>query len=629
MSAPNNAKMSDKLKLPTNNQWTSWGENEKVRYKTLAQTYSKNGFQIQIKGVSPTCLLSGLEIVQPIQVRWRRHNATAHDAPLIMPNLYADISDVQAQAAANAFQPVGLTNTFMFDSVQIRPNGFMRSARSCTISYNGRSFSTRCNQYISGVERLFCDGGMEDVYGWPYATYPFSNLAHPSRLLREPGRFDRAKELTSDAYLGAAHYLGNNRLDDCFFNYNIRSKLWFGPFIADAFPEMMKSLDNNTAGSKCYLSNLTIEVQYEDNPLIHWFAYPGNDVSNRLGCDNPYTTLARNAALASDDAGTFVPDLALMWKNVYQGALDIQKDADIGNVKMARSVGLLQPYCTYTFVEQNPMLVVPQQVPIASKSFVCYEDIQQIGGGATGAKEASFSFSNIKLNQISQLYMVYVEAADSDSGAGASTCIGARQPKWLNQAAVSVQKLGGAYSVLFAPIDWSSVRVLLSTKNQVLGNFSGDKLGISERSQYETFKKYSGNRCKMSLAQWRASSQMILFSASDLNLDVFSGMHDPLSLTISFRARRLATDDGVSTLQFGSVGSDVLGINLPSTTTYVNLVARLVMVQQEEIVLFDGGCEKKSVFWPPEVARRAAQSSLGRRETVADGPPQGALANFR
>jgi hypothetical protein len=612
MSGPDGAKMSDKLKLPTNKQFTSWGESEKVRYKTLAQTWSKNGFMIQLKGVSPTCLLSGLEIVQPLDVRWKQNGG----APLfLVPNMYTDISDCLQGGARNNFN--GMNAVLGFDSLQIRPNGLMRSARSATISYNGRSFSTRVNQYISGVERVFCDGGVEEVYGWPYATYPFTNLAHPARLQAEPGRFARAKELTSDSYLKGA-YMHQNIYTDQVYSYNIRSKLFLGPFLGDAFPDMMKSLDDNTTGSLPYLSNLTVEIQYEQNPLIHWFCYPGNDLVNALSCQNP-------SGFPMDDAGTNVPDLDKMWTNIVTGDLRVTAE-NPPDARISEAIGLRQPYAEYTFVEQSPMLPIPPQVPIASKSFICYEDMQQITGGVgnLGQSSAKYSFSNIKINQISQLYMVYVEAADT-TVAGA---VGARAPKWAG--GMNVQRLGGAYSVVFAPIDWGSVRILLSTKNQVLGNFSADKLGISERSQYEKFKKYSGNRAKMSFSQWRQSSQMILFSAQDLNLDVFSGMHDPLSLTIEFSAGRLATEASIPSRAFGTIGTVVplLGTNYSQNTRSTNLVARLVMVQQEEIVLFDGGCEKKSVYWDPEVARRAAQQSLGRGETVADGPPKGALSGY-
>ncbi len=619
MAAPTNAKMSDKLKLPTAKQYTSWGETEKVRYKTLAQTYSKNGFMIQIKGVSPTCLLSGLEIVQPCEVRWKQHA----NANLVVPNAFMDISDCGRSAnPLNAFN--GMNAIFGFDGIQIRPNGLMRSARSCTISYNGRSFSTRVAQYISGIERVFCDGGIEEVYGHPYATYPFTNMAHPSRLQREPGRFERAKEMTSELTLKGAYYAANVP-SDLIFSYNIRSKLFLGPFIADAFPDLAKSLDDNTFGSLHYLSNLTIEIQYESNPLMHWFCWPGNDISNSLGSENP-------AGFAMTDTGTNVPDLDLMWANMYVKSLTLATAAaQAGQPGHANnrleSIGLKQPYAEYTFVEQSPMLPPPQQVSIAGKSFICYEDMQQI---IPPKDRARFSFSNIKINQISQLYMVYVEAASVSVG----LAIGANQPKWLG-GNVDVQRLGGAYSAVFAPIDWSSVRILLSTKNQVLGNFAGEmkELNLSLRSQYEVYKKYSGNRCKMSMAQWAQSSQMILFSAQDLNLDVYSGMHDPLSLTIEFDAGRLPTQSTIPTRVFGRVDNHANapagGVNFNQNAHETNLVARLVMIQQEEIVLFDGGCEKKSVFWDPQTAKSAAAASLGRHHTVADGPPKGVLNSFR
>ncbi len=452
-------------------------------------------------------------------------------------------------------------------------------------------------------------------------------MAHPSRLLREPGRFERAKELTSDNYLKGAFYAGTHILTDLLMSYNIRSKIFLGPFLGDAFPEMMRSLDNNSFGSLPFLSNLVIEFSYQDCPLQDWFSYPGNDLNNSLACDNPY-------GFPMTNAGANTLDLQRMWDNVFIGELKL-RTADgaahaPGNaVNLAQAVGLRQPYAEYTFCEQSPMLPVPQQVSIASKNFVCYEDVQQIAAQSTHAK---YSFSNLKLNQISQLYMVYVESARND----VNGCSGAKQPKWKNQNAVDVQKLGGAYSTVFAPIRWETVRILLSTKNQILGNFNSEKLGISERSQYEKFKKYSGNRCKMSLAQWRQSSQMILFSAEDINLDVFSGMHDPLSLSISFEAGRLATESSIPTRVFARADNFANayagGLNAAPAVKYnfgTNLIARLVMIQQEEIVLFDGGCEKKSVFWDPEVARRAAQSSLGRGETVANGPPKGALAKYQ
>jgi hypothetical protein len=429
MSRPTNAKMSAKLDYPSNNQFTSFGESQKVRYKTFAQTWSKNGFMCQIKGVSPTCLLSGLQIVQPIDIRWKQHNHSdanvvtcAAAAPIVVPNAYKGFSDVTSGNGTD--NPAGMNAVKLFDSISIRPNALMRAARSCVISYNGRSFSTRCKQYLSGIERVFMDGSVEEVYGWPHATYPFTNCGNPTRLLNEPGRLQRCKELTSDVYLKSSHY-NANVLDDLVMSYNIRSRLFLGPFIADAFPGLMQSLDENRGGSLPYCSNLTIEIQYETNPLIHFFSYPGNDTTNALAVDNP----KGNAMAVS---GTNCPDLAMMWATVIEDQTHgLQTNANKG-----QCVALRQPYAEYEFVEPSPLVPIPQQLTVASKQFICYEDIQQIAATQSSAK---FSFSNIKVNQISQLYMLYVEASDSSSG----DAIGARQPKWKAVGAASNPADGG------------------------------------------------------------------------------------------------------------------------------------------------------------------------------------------
>jgi len=481
---------------------------------------------------------------------------------------------------------------------------------------------------LSGIERVFQDGSIEEVYGWPHANYPFTNVGDPTRLLNEPGRLQRCKELTSDVYVKGSYYAANV-LNDLVMSYNIRSRLFLGPFVADAFPGLMQSLDENSGGSLPYLSNLSIEIQYEsDNPLVHFFAYPGNDLDNNLGVNNP-------KGHPMDNAGENCPDLAMMWATMIEDSQGLKVAATgAGNAVAAirgQCVAFKQPYAEYEFIEPNPLMQIPQQLTIASKNFVTYEDVQQISAGAS-QKTVKFSFSNIKLNSISQLYMLWVEAAETSIG----TFVGARRPKYDTVGAPAVvdatrkQKLGGAYSVVFAPWDWSSVRCLLSTRNQVLGNFDGRKLGITEYSMYKNFLKYSSNRCKMSLAQWRQSSQMLLFSAEDLNLDKFGGQAEPLSLTIEFETRRLPTDEGVPTRVFARkddfTNAIPGGIGYDQRTYNTNLVARLCMIQQEQITIFDGGCEKQSVYWDQSTAEAAARASLQSGQAHANKAPEGTLS---
>ena len=50
------------------------------------------------------------------------------------------------------------------------------------------------------------------------------------------------------------------------------------------------------------------------------------------------------------------------------------------------------------------------------------------------------------------------------------------------------------------------------------------------------------------------------------------------------------------------------------------------MIQQEQITLFDGGCEKQSVYWDESTAAMAAKAALQQGKAHADAPPQGGLA---
>ena len=141
--------------------------------------------------------------------------------------------------------------------------------------------------------------------------------------------------------------------------------------------------------------------------------------------------------------------------------------------------------------------------------------------------------------------------------------------------------------------------------------------------------KYSSSRTKMSLPQWRQSSQMLLFSAQDLNLDKFGGQAEPLSLTIEFETRRLPTDEGIPTRVFARASNFTNaiagGINYDQRTYNTNLVARLCMIQQEQITIFDVGCEKQSVYWDQATAEAASRAALQKGAAHADKAAEGTL----
>ena len=115
-------------------------------------------------------------------------------------------------------------------------------------------------------------------------------------------------------------------------------------------------------------------------------------------------------------------------------------------------------------------------------------------------------------------------------------------------------------------------------------------------------------------------------------MNVFAGQYEPMSLAIEFNAERTANETAVSNRLFGTratVALPVGGIGYNKTFHSTALVARLVMIQQEEIILFDGGCEKKSVFWDPAVAERAAKAHLGGGRTIANQAPKGVLSSVK
>ena len=147
---------------------------------------------------------------------------------------------------------------------------------------------------------------------------------------------------------------------------------------------------------------------------------------------------------------------------------------------------------------------------------------------------------------------------------------------------------------------------------------------------YENYLKYSGNRCKLSLPMWRQSSQMLLFSAEDLNLDAFSGEATALSLTIEFETERLATDASVPSRMFAReddfTNAYAGGVNFGKNTLSTQLVARLVMIQNEQITIFDGGCEKQSIYWDGETAKAASKASVQQGTAHSNGPPKGLSA---
>ncbi|HIB91526.1 TPA: hypothetical protein EYO57_30800 [Candidatus Poribacteria bacterium] len=285
------------------------------------------------------------------------------------------------------------------------------------------------------------------------------------------------------------------------------------------------------------------------------------------------------------------------------------------------SVALGQPYAEYVFSSPG-YIQLEQSYLLASKQFIAYEDFQVL---PVGDSRATFSFSNLKVQQVPQLVVCYVEESDGTVG----TSEGARQPKFASADRPEMRK-GGAWSNLWAPIDYKSVRIQVSTRNSVLANLTGEALGIGEKSQYNVFRKYTQARTGMSFAEWRDTSMSLIFSAEELNLDVYGSSYEALSLSISFQAGKVYSDiaTGIDLRQIGvtqdNVAVPTTGLKAASTST-PRYVGRLLLMQATEISLQEGSCDKKQVYYPAGVAKAFVQSQQVKAE---HGAPKSQLQSY-
>ena len=614
MSRPDFFKESDILSnMGSNVKSTSAGPTDRVRMKQLASTYSKNSFIIEIKGVAVNSLMSDLEICVPIKVRFRQH-----DTQGLIVNAYSGYTN-QGRALRNAAVDRDVpasTNLHYFDNVCLRPGGLYKSCRNITCSINGTSFSTRPKMWASAVERLFVDGTEDVCYGgWQNDRYPYSGIGDDREQLNEPGRHKRCKDLSKRVYLEQAKYGVDAAADattaqdlrSYTYKFVLRTKLPLGPFIYQQFPHLAGFDSNKAPKSHAYIGNLSIQFDFEDNPLPYWFQFPSTCASNSLSCTNPFGYA--HAAMA--DAALLQPDLHLMWQNTEVS----QSLTDAGSV----AIGV--PYADYIFSSPGDIQLQSSYL-LAGKQFVAYEDFQ---GLAVGDSKATFVFSNIKVQQVPQLCICFVEDADTTVG----NYVGARQAKWKGRAA-NIMRKGGAWANLWSVIDYKSVRIQVSTRNSVLANLTGEALGIGEKSQYNVFRKYSQGRTKMSFAEWRDTSMALIFSAEELNLDVYGSAYEALSLSISFDAYKSVADRGLDFRQIGiqqvvAAHVKTAGINKRSATTPY-MVARLVMMQATEISLQEGSCDKKMVYYPSGVAKAYVESQQAQK--VSHGAPKSQLTGY-
>ena len=630
--------VSELLKTGTNNVSTSMGPLNTLRAKVTATSFSKSSFFIEVKGLSPNVLLGPyIELCQPLEIRFRNHGDE-----LVIPNMYMDVNGLPMLSTGAFSQTADIPLSFpaakVVDGVSTRPNGVIRAMRSCVLTLNGTSFSTTCSQWIDGVEKLYADGRAENATGFANNCSPYSGVAHPAHALKQKGRYERCCKTVGVDQIKDASYLATHVLKDVIYKFVLRTRLFLGPWLFSAFPGMGQALGDNFSGAIPYVNSLTVEGQWQDNPLIHFFQTQSNEDHDSLGV--PSASLLGGYGDTAIGAGNDAVVRPPVKHSDGRKPIDFQK---IWNQTIASDSGLTitptgaaafppatdlcclgQPYLNLQWLE--PDLTIMKLDPtysFASKRMTCYQEMSQV---ATGAMTTQFDFQHIKIDRIAELYMIYVSDAYTDVG----TYRGARKAKWSTGAATLNHK-GSAYGNLFAPIDWSSLRISLSTKSNILGNLDAEKLGLTEMSQYRKFLKYSQRKNPMSFKEWRMHSQCILFSAEEVFL-AFGSTYQQATLNISFKCFRQQYDTrftGVDILSFDNAAipfSGGAGNKIKGQTKHENLMAHLVMIEPTVITLSQTACSSQDVdFSNAEAlaAFRRQESSQGAEVRDSQGLPVG------
>ena len=627
--------VSELLKTGSNNVSTSMGPLNTLRAKVTATSFSKSSFFIEAKGLSPNVLLGPyVELCVPIDVRFGTHAGVQ-----IIPNQYMDLNSVDAAGAA-AFDQTGDVPALQpqarsVDGVAIRPNGVIRAMRSCVLTLNGTSFSTTCSQWIDIAEKLYSDGRVENSTGLAGNCAPYSGVGHPLNSLRQKGRYERCCKTIGKDQVKAASFTAGHVLHDLVYTFTLRTRLFLGPWLFSAFPGMGEALGNNFAGAIPYVNSLSIEGQWQDNPLIHFFQTHNNALSASNGVPSGTLTQCVGVIANGDHVGFRPPAMVdagtseIDWQRIWNTAIASDQGLTIvpqGTPVPAGTscVAMRQPYLNLQWLE--PDLTIMSMAPtysFAGKRFTCYQDQQQISATTLSTQ---FDFQHIKIDRIAELYCIYVSDASND----VSLARGGRMAKWASGQARAGHR-GSAYQNTFSPIDWASLRVSLSTKSNVLGNLDGEKMGLTEISQYRKFLKYSQRRNPMSFKEWRMHSQCILFSAEEVFL-AFGSTYQQATLNISFKAFRQQEDTRFTQRDFlahdNAAAPFVGGIGQAGKGTGhgVNLLAHLVMIEPTVITLSQTACSSQDIdFSNAEAlqAYRQQEGSYGADVRDSSGVSQG------
>ena len=578
---------------------SAYGPKSQIMLETLASSYSKSGFTVEVKGLSRDSLLNGLFVVIPIQVRWQ------NGAHKLLPNQYPQLQShklaVGATAAADVmFQVNNAPNNrfrvpptfWSYDNICVRPNAF-KCIRNATLSINGSSFSTRTDSYYTAMNKLFCDGRTEAISGAAYERYPYTNSGYRDQIGFQEGWFERCRSANSMGKIVHTAYTAGV-LTDLVLQYDVKFPIWFGPFTHLGFPGL-SGFDGQSVSSLPYCNDIVFEATFTDDVLMDAFAC--SDMSQFSSCaiHNPKWT-----KLAIDAATDFQPATKLMWDDCTTTT-----QLGSGGGDPARSCALLQPRLCYTFSEPDPdkMTIAPIYT-LPSYRLITYEQRVEIPADAGFATVglAHIKFPYIRLSNISSLYIVHAEAARTDIG---NTAVAGRSSR-MADGVWRGKRMGMACSNRTCPIKWDTVRVSMSTSSSVLSNFLDNY--VTPQVQFELFKKYSGNAMALTYEQWKESSQMLIFSAEELcGIGAFANSFQSLTLSVSFSCYRDAGDTKLQLIDFikTTIGLNTAAGNLnkswiqqPSTKGSnwgQSIIGRLICLEPELVSISEGAVSVEQV----------------------------------
>jgi hypothetical protein len=491
-------------------------------------------------------------------------------------------------------------------SFSLRPLGLAKSFRNITLTINGTSMSSRCESWIGAAEALWYDGTFDEE-GLSAAVPPFTNSMYGS--LAEAGRAERCQASHGKVILPANAYVNHVLQGDrVIFEYELVTRIPAGPFMLGLFPKLGSAVTGNSIQCLPYIQDLSVEVSYhsgESGPLIDWFAVPTSSFTDARADRVLQGYAANNSHMVLNPGvdGLRGPQLGLMWDTAVTGS--IENNA-------AAYVGILQPRMDLQWIEPDfTKASLVEIYTVSAPRFITYQHDAQIAVEKTSGTAA---FEHLKIEQLSQLYIAWVEPARTTQGGA----IGPKQSRLIAGVYNPVRE-GMSSANMWCPIDWNTLRLTLSVKNSVLGNISDEM--VSQKDQYRVFCKYSKSR--ISFENWKRYRQCVIFSPQEMSGALgYSGSYAALTMALSFDFRRHFALGGFSTQDYfaaDNAGMLTDGVRLGvfgrrNLDKAVNYTVRLAILEQSLLALSEGAAGLELVRFSNQEAdaqfRRTQTSTL-------------------